>query len=70
MGMRRKSPTLGKTARVGHPASKAEMEVYDTWLRHAGVETGSALAFDLAAAMLLEYLLERFFEAGEGAKAV
>ena len=31
---------------------------------------GSALIFDLATAMLLEYLLERFFEAGEGAKAV
>jgi hypothetical protein len=38
--------------------------------KHAALETGSSPAFDLAAPMLLEYLLERFFEAGEGAKAV
>jgi hypothetical protein len=68
--MLRKSPTRAKTARVGHPASKANMEVYDLWLRHAGLETGPDPAFDLATAILLEYLLERFFEAGEGAKAV
>jgi hypothetical protein len=37
---------------------------------HAALETAPPLAFDLGAAMLLEYLLERFFDAGEGAKAV
>jgi hypothetical protein len=33
-------------------------------------EHGLRAAFDLPAPMLLEYLLERFFEAGDGAKAV
>jgi hypothetical protein len=31
---------------------------------------GPSPAFDLPIPILLEYLLERFFEAGEGAKAV
>jgi hypothetical protein len=68
--MRRISPTLAKTARVGRPTSKAKRKVYDLWLRHAGLETGFDPGFDLATGILLEYLLERFFEAGEGAKAV
>jgi hypothetical protein len=39
-------------------------------VRDAGLETGPDPGFDLATGILLEYLLERFFEAGEGAKAV
>jgi hypothetical protein len=38
--------------------------------RPSFLETDSAQPFDLPMAILLEYLLERFFEAGEGAKAV
>jgi hypothetical protein len=53
------NPTLAKTARMGHPTSEAQLP-----------RNGLRPAFDLPMAILLEYLLERFFEAGEGAKAV
>jgi hypothetical protein len=80
-GMRRKSPTLAKIARVGHPTSTAKAqrqrrrETNLTRMMPAastvdGFRAKAWRGFDLATGILLEYLLERFFEAGEGAKAV
>ena len=69
-GNAQKKPHPCKNRKSGLPSFNREDGGLRSIVETLRARNGSALAFDLATAILLEYLLERFFEAGEGAKAV